>query len=92
MVVAGGGVGGGWGAATERVGTSQDLDDDDEEEETGADAAVTQQVVPGMTLCVESYVGEVGGPDGVKLEEQVLVTESGVRLLSHYAFDEALLR
>ncbi|MBS37969.1 MAG: peptidase M24 [Thiotrichales bacterium] len=50
------------------------------------------EVVPGMTLCVESYVGEVGGPDGVKLEEQVLVTESGVRLLSHYAFDEALLR
>ena len=48
MVVAGGGVGGGWGAATEWVGTSQDLDEE-EEEETGGDAAVTQQVVPGTT-------------------------------------------
>ena len=49
------------------------------------------EVVPGMTLCVESYVGEVGGPDGVKLEEQVLVTDTGYRLLSDYPFDASLL-
>ncbi|MEM7562976.1 MAG: Xaa-Pro peptidase family protein, partial [Pseudomonadota bacterium] len=49
------------------------------------------EVVAGMTLCVESYVGELGGPDGVKLEEQVLVTESGYRLLSHYPFETTLL-
>ena len=48
-------------------------------------------VVPGMTLCVEAYAGEVGGRYGVKLEEQVLVTESGVRVLSSYPFDNALL-
>ncbi len=46
---------------------------------------------PGMVLCVESYVGEPGGPDGVKLEEQVLVTEYGYRLLSHAPFESELL-
>ena len=46
---------------------------------------------PGMILCVESYVGEPGGPDGVKLEEQVLVTEHGYRLLSHAPFETQLL-
>jgi Xaa-Pro dipeptidase len=39
----------------------------------------------GMTVCVESYVGEVGGPDGVKLERQALITETGVELLDGYA-------
>ncbi|MEM7293593.1 MAG: M24 family metallopeptidase, partial [Pseudomonadota bacterium] len=50
------------------------------------------ELVPGMTLCVESYMGELGGRDGVKLEEQVLITETGYRLLSDYRFDDALLR
>ena len=35
----------------------------------------------GMTVCVESYVGEVGGPDGVKLERQLLITETGAEVL-----------
>jgi Xaa-Pro aminopeptidase len=48
-------------------------------------------IEPGMTLCVESYVGAEGGTDGVKLEEQVLVTETGVELLSRFPYDEALL-
>ncbi len=48
-------------------------------------------IEPGMTLCVESYMGEEGGAEGVKLEQQVLVTESGVELLSHFPFEEALL-
>lgn len=45
----------------------------------------------GMTLAVESYIGEQGGPDGVKLEQQVLVTETGVELFSTYPFEENLL-
>ena len=49
------------------------------------------ELVPAMTLCVEAYVGEVGGPDGVKLEEQFLVTDSGYRLLSDFPFEETLL-
>lgn len=39
-------------------------------------------LVPGMTLCVESYIGRDGGKEGVKLEEQVLITDDGVEVLS----------
>ncbi len=46
---------------------------------------------PGMVICVESYMGAVGGRDGVKLEQQVLITETGCELLSSYPLDEALL-
>ena len=44
-----------------------------------------------MALCLECYVGEVGGQYGVKLEDQVLVTASGAELLSTFPFDERLL-
>ena len=46
---------------------------------------------PGMTVCVEAYVGAVGGHEGVKLEEQVLVTETGCEVLSRYPYEDALL-
>ncbi|MDH3593501.1 MAG: Xaa-Pro peptidase family protein [Rhodospirillales bacterium] len=45
----------------------------------------------GMTVCVESFIGEAGGREGVKLEQQVLITETGVELLSTFPFEEALL-
>ena len=45
---------------------------------------------PGMVICVESYIGAERGNEGVKLEQQCLVTEEGVELLSNYAFEEAL--
>ncbi|MGO1119198.1 M24 family metallopeptidase [Rhodovibrionaceae bacterium A322] len=48
-------------------------------------------VEPGMTLCVESYIGAEGGAEGVKLEQQVLVTDSGVELLSQFPFEESLM-
>ncbi len=35
-----------------------------------------------MTICVESYVGEEGGEEGVKLEQQALIRDDGVELLS----------
>ena len=44
-----------------------------------------------MTVCVESYIGEVGGDEGVKLEQQVLITESGHELLSTFPFEADLL-
>ena len=46
---------------------------------------------PGMTICVESYIGEHGGPEGVKLEEQVLITETGVEVISSFPFEDELL-
>lgn len=46
---------------------------------------------PGMTMCLESYMGEVGGEEGVKLEQQVLITENGLELLSTFPYEEELL-
>ena len=46
---------------------------------------------PGMMLCVEAYVGEVGGPDGVKLEDQLLVTEDGFENMVVCLFDPLLM-
>ncbi len=45
----------------------------------------------GMVICVESYIGEIGGVEGVKLEDQVLVTDSGPITLSRYPFEDDLL-
>ncbi len=44
-----------------------------------------------MVLSVESYVGAEGGAEGVKLEEQVLLTAEDVQILSTYPFEEDLL-
>ena len=48
-------------------------------------------VEPNMTLCVESFIGHENGGEGVKLEQQVLVTETGVELMSTFPFDDRLL-
>ena len=45
----------------------------------------------GMVICVESYVGAVGDTDGVKLEQQVLVTGDGHELLINYPYEDGLL-
>jgi len=55
------------------------------------DGAYDGVLQEGMVLCVESYVGEPGGRQGVKLEEQVLITASGAVKLSSFPFDDALL-
>jgi len=46
---------------------------------------------PGMTLCVESYIGCSGGREGMKLEEQVLITEDGYEKLTSYPLQLELL-
>lgn len=46
---------------------------------------------PGMVVCVESYVGRHGGHEGVKLEDQILITETGYEQLSVYPLDERLM-
>jgi Xaa-Pro dipeptidase len=45
----------------------------------------------GMTVCVEAYGGEVGGREGVKLEEQMLITETGAERLSSYLYETEFL-
>lgn len=48
-------------------------------------------VAENMVLVVELYCGEVGGRDGVKLGDEVLVTSTGVRDLVPYPRCDALL-
>jgi len=45
----------------------------------------------GMVVSVESYIGEAGGSEGVKLEDQFAITEDGIVPMSNYPFDERLL-
>ena len=49
------------------------------------------EILPGMVICVESYIGLEGGAEGVKLEEQLLITATGTEVLSHFPFEDALL-
>ena len=44
-----------------------------------------------MALCLECYIGTVGGACGVKLEDQLLVTTGGSELLCSYPYDSRLL-
>ncbi|HEY5739531.1 MAG TPA: M24 family metallopeptidase, partial [Gammaproteobacteria bacterium] len=56
-----------------------------------AEAGYDGIIEPGMTICVESYIGEDGGSEGVKLEQQLQVTETGNRLLSKFPFEPDLM-
>jgi Xaa-Pro dipeptidase len=41
-----------------------------------------------MTITVESYIGRVGGKEGVKLEQQYLIGENGLELMSHHPLED----
>jgi len=41
-----------------------------------------------MTITVESYIGKVGGKEGVKLEQQYLVGQNGLELMSHHPLED----
>ena len=41
-----------------------------------------------MTITVESYIGKVGGKEGIKLEQQYLVGENGLELMSHHPLED----
>ena len=44
-----------------------------------------------MVVCVESFIGEVGGREGVKLEQQVLITPTGAVPMSNAPMVDALV-
>ena len=46
---------------------------------------------PGMVMTAEVYIGAVGGHEGVKLEDQVIITEDGFENMTSYPFDDRLL-
>jgi Xaa-Pro aminopeptidase len=51
------------------------------------DEVLEDGVKDGMVICVESYIGRRDGGEGVKYEEQVLITQTGVERLSTYPVD-----
>jgi Xaa-Pro aminopeptidase len=57
----------------------------------GLEAGYDGQLEENMVLCVESYIGAEGGAEGVKLEEQVLLTADGPQILSTFPFEDELL-
>ena len=56
-----------------------------------ADRSYGGLIEVGMVLAVESYIGEPGMRDGVKLEEMVVVTGEGVQQLTRFPYEEAML-
>ncbi len=52
-------------------------------DEVGVDGVLQ----PGQVLCVEAYVGGRNAREGVKLEEQVLITDTGREVLSNYPLE-----
>jgi Xaa-Pro aminopeptidase len=46
---------------------------------------------PGMMLCVEAAIGQKGGSFSIKLEDQILITETGYENLTKYPFDAKLM-
>ena len=55
------------------------------------EGAFDYELEPGMVLCVEALVSPEDGDFSIKLEDQVLVTETGYENLSAYPFDDRLM-
>jgi Xaa-Pro dipeptidase len=46
---------------------------------------------PNMVVCIESYIGDASTGQGVKLEDQFLITETGAERMTTYPFNADLL-
>lgn len=46
---------------------------------------------PNMVVCVESYIGDAESAQGVKLEDEYLITDDGVERLTGYRFEDRLI-
>ena len=55
------------------------------------EGAFDYELKPGMTLCVEALVSRENGSFSIKLEDQLLVTETGYENLTRYPFDNKFL-
>ena len=58
--------------------------------DTWVDGAFDVALEPGMVLCVEALVSPEGGDFSIKIEDQVLITETGHENLTRYPFDAQL--
>lgn len=56
-------------------------------EEEGYDGVLQEN----QTICIESFIASERGGEGVKLEEQVVVTRDGYQQMSTFPYEAALL-
>lgn len=56
----------------------------------GAPYPLEGRLHAGMIICIESYIGWDRSNEGVKLEDQFLITPTGAQRLSTYPFDDRL--
>ena len=49
------------------------------------------ELKPNCYMAIETYAAKPGGADGVRLEEDFVVTETGYKTFSRYPFDERML-
>jgi Xaa-Pro dipeptidase len=61
-----------------------------DEAERWTPALAERTLRPGMVLSLQCYAGAVGGSTGVKLEDQVIVTEDRCELMCRYPYDPRL--
>lgn len=59
--------------------------------DTWVEGAFDVALEPGMVLCVEALVSPEGGDFSIKIEDQVLITETGHENLTTYPFDPQLI-
>ena len=55
------------------------------------EGAFDYELEPGMMLCVEALIATKGGEFSIKLEDQVLITETGVENMTNYPWDARFL-
>jgi Xaa-Pro aminopeptidase len=48
------------------------------------------EIKKGMFLALETYAGEPNGEDGVRLEEEIIVTDAGYEIATKYPIDELI--
>jgi Xaa-Pro aminopeptidase len=56
------------------------------------DAGYDGVIESGNVLYAESYIDNKGDTQGVKLEQQVLITETRIQVLSKFPFERAMLK
>ena len=60
-------------------------------EDSYVEGSFDYHLEPGMCICVEALVSPEGGDFSIKLEDQVLITETGYENLTKYPFDARLI-
>ncbi len=55
------------------------------------EGAFDYHLEPGMMLCVEALISRENGDFSIKLEDQILITETGYENLTRYPWDERLM-